>query len=132
ESEEPTEDPTETENPDESEKSGETENPDEIENPDKGEKPGETEEPGEIEQPEQLNQPEVIDIVDGDYTIDFEALHAEEDKASGMARYIDKTASLSVKDGKTLLTLTLTDHTTVTGFQVESDGKLIEPKEQKV
>ena len=120
ENEEPTEDPTETEKP------GETEKPDESENP------GDPEEPGEIEEPEQPNQPEVLDIVDGDYTIDVEALHAEEDKASGMARYIDKAAYLSVKDGKTLLTLTLTDHKTVTGFQVEKAGKLIQPKDEKV
>ncbi|MBD8004169.1 NEAT domain-containing protein, partial [Bacillus norwichensis] len=63
--------------------------------------------------------PETITPEDGNYTIDLNALHATEDKASGMAKYIEKTGSLAVKGGKTLLTLTLTDHKVVTGFQVE-------------
>ncbi|MFS0645304.1 NEAT domain-containing protein [Siminovitchia sp. 179-K 8D1 HS] len=72
------------------------------------------------------NKPEPIHLEDGNYTIDLEALHAKEDKPSGMARYIEKTASLAVKGGKTLLTLTLTDHKTVTGFQVEGKQPVTE------
>ncbi len=75
--------------------------------------------PSEMELQNGDNKPEPIHLEDGNYTIDLEALHAKEDKPSGMARYIDQTASLAVKGGKTLLTLTLTDHKTVTGFQVE-------------
>src|SRR5699024_7356281 len=82
------------------------------------------EEPGE--------EPEDLEISDGNYTIGLEALHATEEKASGMARYISNIASLSVQDGKTLLTLTLTDHETVTGFQVEKTGVLIEPTAEKI
>ncbi|GIN92387.1 hypothetical protein J22TS1_34380 [Siminovitchia terrae] len=75
--------------------------------------------PSEMELQNGDNKPEPIHLEDGNYTIDLEALHAKEDKPSGMARYIDQTASLAIKGGKTLLTLTLTDHKTVTGFQVE-------------
>lgn len=74
------------------------------------------------------NGSKVIQLTNGEYTIQFDALHATEDKVSGMARYIEDTANITVKDGKTLLTLTLTDHKTVTGFQVE--GK--EPIKQEV
>src|SRR5690625_258745 len=82
----------------------------------------ETTEPSEYPEDEneaQLPESEVLEIADGDYTIEFAALHAEEDKASAMARYISDTANLSVKGSKTFLTLTVTDHKTVTGFQVE-------------
>ncbi|MFS0645831.1 NEAT domain-containing protein [Siminovitchia sp. 179-K 8D1 HS] len=81
--------------------------------------PGKGDESSEENEDGEKADPETITLEDGNYTIDLEALHAKEDKPSGMARYIDKTASLAVKGGKTLLTLTLTDHKTVTGFQVE-------------
>ncbi|MBS4207897.1 NEAT domain-containing protein [Bacillus sp. FJAT-50079] len=88
----------------------------------------EEETPG-TEDPEDPEIP-VLDITDGDYTIEFDALHATEDKASAMARYLEKVAQLSVKEGKTLLTLTVKDHKTVTGFQVENNGELVEPIDQ--
>src|SRR5690625_818895 len=143
--EEPTEpedpkDPVDPEQPDESEdpEEGEedTDQPEEPETPE--EEPVDPEQPDEDSEEtpedaeEDTDQPEVLEIADGDYTIGFEALHAEEDKASGMARYIEPIADLSVKDGKTFLTVTLTDHETVTGFQVDRNGELVEPTEEEV
>src|SRR5690625_4110484 len=143
--EEPTEpedpkDPVDPEQPDESEdpEEGEedTDQPEEPETPE--EEPVDPEQPDEDSEEtpedaeEDTDQPEVLEIADGDYTIGFEALHAEEDKASGMARYIDPIADLSVKDGKTFLTVTLTDHETVTGFQVDRNGELVEPIEENI
>ena len=129
------EEPEESDDPEDSEEDGdqpeeEPENPEEE--PVDPEQPDEDSEetPGDAE--EDTEQPETLDIADGDYTIEFEALHAEEDKASDMARYINPTADLSVKDGKTFLTVTLTDHETVTGFQVDRHGALVDPIEEKV
>ena len=68
--------------------------------------------------------PEVIK--DGAYTIDYKALHEEEDKASSMARYIETPATLSVKDGKNIVTMTLTNNEQITAFQVEQDGKFVD------
>jgi len=70
-----------------------------------------------VEEPE----PETIDLKDGNYTIGFAALHATEEKASAMAKYLDNPAKLSVKGGKYNLTITINDHKTVTGFQVEGE-----------
>ncbi|WP_077302324.1 NEAT domain-containing protein [Virgibacillus pantothenticus] len=92
------------------------------------EKPADPEKPTPEEPNKDTNTPAIIEVDDGNYTIEVASLHAKEDKPSGMSRYIDKTASLSVKDGKTLLTLTLNDHRTITGFQV--DGK--EPIEENI
>ena len=69
-------------------------------------------------------KPEVVK--DGTYTIDFKALHEKEDKDSSMARYIDAAAALTVKDGKNLVALTLTNNEQITAFQVEQDGKYVD------
>lgn len=68
--------------------------------------------------------PEVIK--DGAYTIDYKALHEEEDKASSMTRYIETPAVLSVKGGKNLVTMTLTNNEQITAFQVEQGGKFVD------
>ena len=65
-------------------------------------------------------------VKDGAYTIDFKALHEKEDKDSSMARYIDAAAALTVKDGKNLVALTLTNNEQITAFQVEQDGKYVD------
>src|SRR5690625_4082127 len=128
------EQPEESEDPEEGEE--DTNQPEEPETPE--EEPVDPEQPDEDSEEtpedaeEDTDQPEILEIADGDYTIGFEALHAEEDKASGMARYIDPIADLSVKDGKTFLTVTLTDHETVTGFQVDRNGELVEPIEENI
>ncbi|MCM3709052.1 NEAT domain-containing protein [Sporosarcina luteola] len=66
-------------------------------------------------------------IKDGDYTIGFKVLHATEEKESpGMARFIETPAALSVKDGKQVVTLTLTNNEQITEFQVEQAGEFVD------
>lgn len=80
----------------------------------------------EIPEPEtpEPETPEVIE--DGAYTIDFNVLHEEEDKASSMARYIETPALLTVKDGKNLVTFKLTNNEQITVFQVEQGGEFVD------
>ncbi|MCM3636659.1 NEAT domain-containing protein [Sporosarcina luteola] len=66
-------------------------------------------------------------IKDGEYAIGIKVLHATEEKESpGMARFIETPAALSVKDGKQVVRLTLTNNEQITEFQVEQDGKLVD------
>jgi len=65
-------------------------------------------------------------LKDGSYTIDYKALHEEEDKASSMVRYIETPATLSVKDGKNIVSMTLTNNEQITAFQVEKSGKFMD------
>lgn len=65
-------------------------------------------------------------LKDGAYTIDYKALHEEEDKASSMTRYLETPATLSVKDGKNRVTMTLTNNEQITAFQVEQAGKFVD------
>ncbi|WP_210469862.1 NEAT domain-containing protein [Sporosarcina sp. 6E9] len=52
---------------------------------------------------------------------------------SAMADYLGETASIAIKDDKIQLTLTITDHKTITGFQVENQaGELIEATDKQV
>ncbi|WP_340084730.1 NEAT domain-containing protein [Siminovitchia sp. FSL H7-0308] len=74
--------------------------------------------------PEPEPEPEII--ADGEYTIGFRALHAEEEKDSAMGRYIDQPATLSVNNGKKQIKFVLKDHQAITGFQVEKDGQYVD------
>ncbi|MFJ7936658.1 NEAT domain-containing protein [Sporosarcina sp. NPDC096371] len=65
-------------------------------------------------------------LKDGAYTVAFKALHEKEDKASSMARYIDTPAALTVKDGKNLVSLTLTNNEQITAFQVAEGDKFVD------
>jgi len=67
-----------------------------------------------------------VALKDGVYTIDYKALHEEEDKESSMTKYIEKPATLSVKDGKNLVTMTLNNNEQITAFQVEQAGKFVD------
>src|SRR5690606_34040328 len=80
------------------------------------------------ETPELPETPEtpVTSIEDGDYTIDFKVLHEEEEKESSMTRYIETPAALSVKDGKQIVSFTLTNNVQITEFQVEQDGEFVD------
>ncbi|MFS0689306.1 NEAT domain-containing protein [Sporosarcina sp. 179-K 8C2 HS] len=78
----------------------------------------------EEETPETPEAP--VAIEDGEYTIGFKALHEEEDKDSTMGRYIEAPAALSVKDGKQVVSLTLTNNEQITEFQVEQDGEFVD------
>ena len=87
--------------------------------------PAEEETEVEEETPETPETPAAIE--DGEYTIGFKVLHATEDKESpGMARFIETPAALSVKDGKQVVTFTLTNNEQITEFQVEQDGEFVD------
>lgn len=83
-----------------------------------------------VEKPEP--KPETITLENGKYTISVKALHADEDKASGMAKYVKEEAVLTIKDSKPMLTLTILDHKIITGFQIEHAGTLIEPVDKVI
>ncbi|MCG7346453.1 NEAT domain-containing protein [Sporosarcina sp. ACRSL] len=67
-----------------------------------------------------------VAIEDGEYTIGLNVLHEEEEKPSSMSRFIEAPAALSVKDGKQVVTLTLTNNEQITEFQVEQDGEFVD------
>lgn len=81
----------------------------------------------EIKAPVVPEEPEVPEAIqDGMYTIDVKALHAEEDKESSMARYIETPAILVVEEGEQFIALTLTNNEQITKFQVEQDGEFVD------
>ncbi|WP_432357123.1 NEAT domain-containing protein [Sporosarcina sp. UB5] len=81
----------------------------------------------ETEVEETPETPEAPAIEDGDYTIGFKVLHATEEKESpGMARFIETPAALSVKDGKQVVTFTLTNNEQITAFQVEQNDEFVD------
>ena len=43
-----------------------------------------------------------------------------------MVRYIETPATLSVKDGKNIVSMTLTNNEQITAFQVEQGGKFVD------
>ncbi|WP_339230840.1 NEAT domain-containing protein [Oceanobacillus sp. FSL K6-2867] len=67
-----------------------------------------------------------ITLDDGEYTVEFDALHASEDKASSMARYFDSTATLTVEDGNILIDLTILEQPgqLITELLLENNGEL--------
>lgn len=65
-------------------------------------------------------------IDDGDYAIEFAALHEKEDKASSMSRYIQAPASLTVKDGKNTIEFVLTNNEQITAFKIEEEGTYVD------
>lgn len=90
------------------------------------EEPTNPETPKPEEPDSELEKPSVIELENGNYTINVATLHAKENKPSGMARYIDESAFIYVKDGKTYVKLTLKDHQTVTGFQIDGQEPIQE------
>lgn len=79
----------------------------------------------EEETPETPEAPAAIE--DGEYTIGLKVLHATKDEESkGMARFIEAPAALSVKDGKQVVTITLTNNEQITEFQVENNGEFVD------
>src|SRR5699024_8538565 len=69
------------------------------------------------------------DIADGTYDITAKAMDANEDKESAAAGFINEKAKLSVKEGKTELTISIpqTDGVEMEGIQIEG----IKPKVEK-
>ncbi len=94
-------------------------------------KPIEEEQPEQPEEeptPEDPEQETPIELEDGQYTIDFKALHATEDKASAMQNYLGTPATLTVEDGKTTLFLTIKEKEgqLITGLRLENSGLLLD------
>lgn len=76
------------------------------------------------EEPEQPGQPvEEPTLADGNYTIDFTVLKAEEDTPSTMERYFLAPKLLTVKDGKKRIAMTVADSSVVKEFKVAADGE---------
>ncbi|MFC5604294.1 NEAT domain-containing protein [Sporosarcina koreensis] len=82
--------------------------------------------PAEKEEAPETPETPAASVKDGDYTIGFKVLHEKEDKESSMTRYIEAPAALSVKDGKQIATVTLTNNEQITEFQVEQDGGFVD------
>ncbi|MBP2078635.1 NEAT domain-containing protein [Oceanobacillus polygoni] len=80
-----------------------------------------------VEEPEQPDEePTPITLENGTYTVEFNALHAIEDKASSMARYFESTATLTVEDENILIDLTILEQPgqLITGLLLENNGEL--------
>ncbi|MGG1651069.1 NEAT domain-containing protein [Paenibacillus sp. NRS-1780] len=63
-------------------------------------------------------------LVDGTYSINFDALHATKDQASSMARYLVSPATLTVTKGKYEVSIQIKDSATITKFKTEQNGTL--------
>lgn len=79
------------------------------------EKP-ETEKPGKPE----------VSVKDGEYTIGYTVLHETEEKESTMTKHMEAPAMVSVKDGKKIVSLKLTNNEQITEVQVKKDGKFVD------
>lgn len=76
----------------------------------------------EPETPEESeNDESVIELDNGSYTMNVSYLHADEEKPSSMARYMDESVFLTVDGDKVEVTITVNNDETVTKLQV--DGK---------
>ncbi|HEX5564533.1 MAG TPA: NEAT domain-containing protein [Sporosarcina sp.] len=82
--------------------------------------------PAENEEAPETPETPAASVKDGDYTVGFNVLHEKEDKESSMTRYIEAPAALSVKDGKQVVTIKLTNNEQITEFQVEQDGGFVD------
>ena len=66
------------------------------------------------------------ELADGTYKVPFTAKHATEEKASSMQKYFDNPVWLKVENGKKTIAMNLNDSKTVTSFQTEVGGSLVE------
>ncbi|MFS7403884.1 NEAT domain-containing protein [Carnobacterium maltaromaticum] len=75
-------------------------------------------------EPEKPTKP--TELADGTYKVPFTAKHATEEKASSMQKYFDNPVWLKVENGKKIIAMNLNDSKTVTSFQTEVGGSLVE------
>ena len=66
------------------------------------------------------------ELADGTYKVPFTAKHATEEKASSIQKYFDNPVWLKVENGKKTIAMNLNDSKTVTSFQTEVGGSLVE------
>lgn len=78
------------------------------------------------EDKEETTKPAPSALADGQYTIDFKALHEKEEKESSMGRYMLAPATVTVADGKNTVFVTLTDNEQIKEFQVEQGTELVD------
>ena len=76
--------------------------------------------------PEPEKPTESTELADGTYKVPFTAKHATEEKASSMQKYFDNPVWLKVENGKKTIAMNLNDSKTVTSFQTEVGGSLVE------
>ncbi len=76
--------------------------------------------------PEPEKPTEPTKLADGTYKVPFTAKHATEEKASSMQKYFDNPVWLKVENGKKTIAMNLNDSKTVTSFQTEVGGSLVE------
>ncbi|WP_317912294.1 NEAT domain-containing protein [Carnobacterium maltaromaticum] len=76
--------------------------------------------------PEPEKPTEPTDLADGTYKVPFTAKHATEEKASSMQKYFENPVWLKVENGKKTIAMNLNDSKTVTSFQTEVGGSLVE------
>lgn len=80
-------------------------------------------------QPEQPSEPEPqpqkpeVELEDGYYSLDFNAIHAETDAISGTDSYFTKPATVRVENGKHIVSFEINRSATITALQVEHHGE---------
>ncbi len=79
---------------------------------------------GSEEEEEESNEGNDSSLENGSYTVETSYLHADEDKPSAMARYMDSTVYLNVQDDKIEATITVNEHHTVTKLQVDGNNAI--------
>ncbi|MBG9916095.1 NEAT domain-containing protein [Bacillus sonorensis] len=67
-------------------------------------------------------------LEDGTYSIQYSVLKGDTDETSRMSDYFSHPATLTVKDGKQLISFTIKDSTSVRSLQTEDNGALKEVK----
>lgn len=81
----------------------------------------------EVEEPkEEVTETPGESLKDGEYTIGYKALHEEEEKDSSMMRYMETPAAMTVKDGKNIISINLTNNEQITEFQVEQEAEYVD------
>lgn len=87
------------------------------------------EEDEEVEDPsvESPEGEEDTPLADGTYTIEFEALHATEERSSAMANYLGNPATLIVEDGQSSLLLKIIERPgqLITDLRFDIEGELV-------
>src|SRR5699024_11134309 len=75
----------------------------------------------------------MIEMKNGKYTIQLQALKKDEDEPSAMADYLSQVAIVTKHEDHVTLTLLFQSEKTITGFQIQqADGELIEAIEKHV
>ncbi|SDZ23828.1 sortase B cell surface sorting signal [Evansella caseinilytica] len=74
--------------------------------------------------PEPEQPVEDVQLEDGDYTIEFSALHAVNDEDSSMKDYLVNPTELTVADGKKYVSFTVKSSSVITALQLEQNGQL--------